>query len=84
MKKVRLCKTYSKQQFLAELMSINWFLVLTSDNVNFSTSEFGRLFRGVIDKVAPYKEVRVRNKTNPWMNSPIMALIRKEKTFCSL
>ena len=29
-----------------------------------------------IDKVAPYREIRVRNNQNPWMNSHILSLIR--------
>ena len=43
----------------------------------FAVSEFNRLFKAAIDKVAPYREVRVRSKGNPWMNSHILSLIRK-------
>ena len=76
-KTVRSFKLYNRERFLSELSGINWFSVLASDDVNFAVTEFGRLFKLAIDRVAPQREVRVRNKSNPWMNSHILALIRR-------
>ena len=61
--------------FNMELSKIDWTGILTSVDVNFCLSEFSRLFKSAIDVVAPYKDVRVRNKPNPWMNSEILASI---------
>ena len=76
-KRIRSFKSYSKEVFLDQLRKVDWFSVLSSDDVNFAVMEFGRLFKLVIDKVAPYREVRVRSKRSPWMNSHILSLIRK-------
>ena len=82
-KKVRSFKNYSKISFNMELRKIDWSSVLTSTDVNYCLSEFSRLFKSVIDIVAPYKEVRVRGKPNPWMNSEILASIKKRNDLLS-
>ena len=81
-KKVRSFKNYSKISFNMELRKIDWSSVLTSTDVNYCLSEFSRLFKSVIDIVA-LKEVRVRSKPNPWMNSEILASIKKRNDFLS-
>ena len=70
-------KSYSKVSFIMELSKIDWSSVLSSANVNYCVAEFSRLFKEAIDKVAPYKEIRVRNKQSPWMNAHILSGIRK-------
>ena len=75
-KKVRNFKNYSKINFNAELRKIDWSHILTSVDVNFCLAEFSRLFKSVINVVAPYKEVRVRSRPNSWMNSEILSSIR--------
>ena len=77
---VRCYKSYSKFSFLAELRKIDWSSILTSTDVNYCLSEFNRLFRSAIDSVAPLREIRVRNKMNPWMNSEILSSIKKRNS----
>ena len=67
-------RTYSKQIFIAELSKMNWSSVLLADNVDYAIMEFNRLFRSVIDKVAPFRDVRVRNRSSLWMNSRILSM----------
>ena len=62
---VRCFKNYSKASFTAALSRINWSSVLNSVDVDFCLLEFNRLFRSVIDTVAPLREIRVWNKLNP-------------------
>ena len=80
---VRSLKNYSRFTFLNELRKIDWSLILSSADVNFCLQEFNRLFRKAIDSVAPLKEIRVRNKVNPWMNADILSSIRKRNSLFS-
>ena len=47
-----------------------------AEDIDFCLAEFSRLFKSVINVVAPYKEVRVRSRPNSWMNSEILSSIR--------
>ena len=82
-KLVRSFKSYSKFLFMAELRKVDWSSVLSSCDVNFCLSEFNRIFRSAIDKVATLREIRVRSKESPWMNSHILASIRKRNNLFS-
>ena len=82
-KLVRSFKSYSKFLFMAELRKVDWSSVLSSCDVNFCLSEFNRLFRMAIDRVAPLREVRVRSRESPWMNSHILASIKKRDSLFS-
>ena len=66
-----------------ELREIDWSKILSSADVDFCLNEFNRLFRSVIDVVAPLREVRVRNKMNPWMNSEILSGIKRRNDLFS-
>ena len=82
-KYVRSFKNYSKISFLNELRKVDWSTVLSSNDVNFCLSEFNRLFHEVIDYVAPVRQVRVRNRSSPWINSHILASIKRRNELFS-
>ena len=46
-------------------------------------SEFTRLFMGAVNKIAPMRSVRVRQKQSPWINSHILAGIRQRDSLLS-
>ena len=76
-KRIRNMKFYSGQFLVAELSKIDWSLILSSSNVDYCVKEFSRLFISAVDKVAPYREIRVRKNSSPWMNGIILASIKK-------
>ena len=81
-KKIRMMKSYSKHSFLCELSKVDWSSILSSSDVNFCVTEFSKLFKMALDKVAPFREIRVRSNPNPWMNGIILAGIReRDKLF---
>ena len=82
-KKVRSMKDYSKEGFLSELAKVDWSSVLSSDNADYCVTEFSRLFNSAVDKVAPYREIRVRSKKNPWINPGILSLIKRRDALFS-
>ena len=46
-------------------------------NVDVSLTQFVQLLHGVIDIVAPMRDVKVKRKTEPWFNGDILAGIRQ-------
>ena len=54
-----------------------------STDVNYCLNEFIRLFNAAVDVVAPFKEVRVRKDSNPWMNATILSGIKERDRLLS-
>ena len=75
--KFRSMKNYSQLDFLNKLGNIDWSVVLNCQDVNEAWSIFKAIFTGILDEIAPFKEVRIRGRTEPWMNGDILDLIRK-------
>ena len=43
---------------------------------------FKDYFLGVVDELAPVKEIRIKQRTEPWMNADILELITlRDKAF---
>ena len=76
-KKVRSFKNYSKASFTAALSRVDWSSVVLARDIDHSLSEFHHIFLSVTERVAPLREVRVKAKSNPWMNSIILTSIKK-------
>ena len=74
--KFRSMKNYSQLDFLNRLRNIDWSVVLTCQDVNDAWDIFKSIFTGILDEIAPYKEVRIKGRTEPWMTSDILDLIR--------
>jgi hypothetical protein len=82
-KKVRSFKNYSVARLNDELKKINWDAVLSSTDVNFCLSEFNRLFKLAVDSVAPVRDVKVKQKTEPWMSAQILSGIKERDRLLS-
>ena len=73
---MRSLKNYSKDDLLSALVATDWTRVYCSD-IDIAWNVFSNNCISVLDKVAPLKEVRIKNKTEPWMNNDILENIRK-------
>ena len=81
-KRVRCFKKYSKETYLRELRGTDWNDVYMAVNVDVALDSFNRLIHGVMDKVAPMRDVRVKQRTEPWMTPDILAGIKqRDKLF---
>ena len=78
---IRSLKKYSKDYFVDELKNVNWSPVYRSHDVNGSWMHFRGLFTTVLDSVAPVKEVRIKNHSDPWMSTEILASIRERDSW---
>ena len=74
--KLRSMKHYSKDDFNSKLSNKNWESVLSCLDVEMAWDSFKDIFHSVLDIVAPLKEVRLKQRTEPWMNSDILQNIR--------
>ena len=73
--KIRSLRNYSVENLLAVLSAADWSSVYCSD-VNQSWSNFKTIFLQILDTVAPIKEVRLKHRTEPWINNEILENIR--------
>ena len=74
-------KHYSKDLFIQNLDDIDWSDIFNCHNVDIAWGKFKSILLSIIDKVAPYKEVRVKQRTKPWMSSEILNLIRQRDKY---
>lgn len=75
--KIRSLKNYSKETLVGNLLDANWSTVYNSKEVNNAWSSFCSIFTGVLDSVAPIKEVRIKQRSEPWMTNDILVNIRE-------
>jgi len=50
--------------------------VLLCDNFNEAWEIFKHVFVSVIDNIAPVKQLRIKQRTEPWMDSYILQAIK--------
>lgn len=78
----RSLKNYSKEDFQANLVAADWNSVLLCDNVFEAWEKFKDIFVSVIDNIAPIKQLRIKQRTEPWINSDILQSINhRDKAF---
>jgi len=78
--KLRSLKNYTKENFENKLEQVNWNEVTVCDNVDTAWSIFKTKLLSVIDEIAPVKNVRIKQNTNPWMTDEIIQLIQERNT----
>ena len=74
---LRSMKRYNKENFQASLLATDWDPVLSCDNVSEAWNIFKNVFTSVIDNIAPVKQVRLKQRTEPWMDSDILQAINE-------
>ena len=61
--KIRSCKHYTKNILEEKLHAVDWSSVTQSTDVNSAWTSFKSLLLGVIDTVAPLKDIRLKVRT---------------------
>ena len=77
---IRSSKHNSKERFI-HLNDMDWSDVLGCNNIDMAWNSFKAKFLSVLDKLAPYKEVRSKQITHPWMPSEIFNLISQRDKY---
>ena len=64
-------KNFDEKQFTSSLKSAKWLLIKEFDDINKACDAWKSVFLEIIDKHAPCRSFRVRNKPCPWINSEL-------------
>ena len=75
--KMRTLKRYNKDDFQKSLLDTDWSSVLLCDNVSDAWDSFKSLFLAAVNNIAPVKEVRIKQRTEPWITSEILESINE-------
>jgi hypothetical protein len=68
-------KNFNVDSFINDLSNLPWSNLDCLLNVNDRWDLWKKIFVTVVDKHAPFKSKRVRNKNNPWMTPEIKTLL---------
>ena len=74
---IRSMKNFDNNLFVEELEKVDWNICTSSCDIDENWDNFRESFTNVIDKCAPKKEIRVKQTTEPWMDSEILELINE-------
>ena len=75
--KLRSLKNYDKEVFIEKLKNVNWFSVINCENVDEAWCKFYESLMLVIDSIAPIKEVRIKQRSEDWVNNSIIDSIHR-------
>ena len=74
---MRQFKNVQKDKFLNDLEQMPWRNVSSHSDPNDMWQEWKNLFVSCMDKHAPLKSKRIRNKRSPWITSELLLRIRR-------
>lgn len=81
---VRNFANFNVDNFRNDLQSLPWDDINMFDDVNETWLLWKRMFLSVVDKHAPIKRKRIRNKRNPWLTSELkQLLIQRDRLKCT-
>ena len=74
---LRSMKRYNEETFNIQLSLIDWSLITNCTDVNQAWSDLQDVFTSTLNMFAPRKQVRIKQRTEIWMNKDILSLIRE-------
>ena len=69
--KSRSLKGYNVNNFQHILNNINWMEITNMCDVDTAWDCFQSIFLEILDKIAPLKETRIKQRSQPWINNDI-------------
>ena len=80
--KMRSLKNYNKEAFQQYLVGVDWLPVLNCDSVFDAWNNFKSIFISALDIFAPVKDIRIKQRSEKWIDSDILQCIRdRDKAF---
>ncbi len=67
--KIRSLRNYIKDTYINILRQKNWDWITTTTDVNDAWIIFKTIITESMDEIAPEKEIRIKNRTDPWINN---------------
>ena len=78
---IKSMKNYNVEKFIGSLVQADWSTVFTAVTVNEAWENFKIIFLKVLDNIAPVKQIRLKQKTEPWLTAEILELIKIRDMF---
>lgn len=78
---IRSLKHYNVDHFIHKLKLCDWSNMFIAKTVEDSWLSFKETFLSVLNTVAPVKEVRLKQRSEPWLDSNILELISQRDAF---
>ena len=72
---IRSLINYNKETLQANLLDVDWSSVICSDNVIQAWGNFKSIFMSAIDNIAQMKEVRIKQRAQPWITNEMLQCI---------
>ena len=69
-------KNYNKEDFLFKLKNANWETCFYATDVDKAWNGFNDIFMSILNSVALIKEIKLKQRTEPWVDSELLELIR--------
>ena len=69
-------KNYNKEEFILKLKNANWEACFYATDVGKAWTGFSDIFMSILNSVAPTKEVKLKQRTEPWVDSELLELMR--------
>ncbi len=73
---VRSMKHYNKDLLNEKLTSADWSSLFLCRNIENAWQIFRSTFHSILDDIAPHRDIKIRQHTDPWMTSEILENIR--------
>ncbi len=70
--KIKSLRNYNKDIYENILHNTNWDLIYSKTDANDAWTTFKTIITEIMDEVAPMKEVRIKNRTDPWINNELL------------
>ena len=74
--KVRSVKSYDKNVFISKLAEAKWEKCFFASNINDAWFNYREICMNILDSVAPIKEIRIKQRTEPWISADILECIQ--------
>ena len=80
---VRSLKKYTPELLIKELKKINFPNYNIFSNVNIAYLDLAENILSVVDKIASFKDLRIKNNTQDWFDDKVAKAIKRLKQFKS-
>ena len=68
-------RTFDAERFLEDLKDVDWSFIGLCDNVEVALDSFATTFNDFVDKHAPYKKSRIKDRVVPWVTQELSTLL---------
>ena len=73
-------KNFNEKEFKCEVKKINWTELFEQTDTNLANNIFVENISKILDKMAPFKKIQLRNKITPWVSNTTIEQMKARDT----